>query len=146
MSVTNPVNGPRLEFVTRKVVGDVQMLKTKVTKIKGKDGARDKHTFTTAPVAVKEDVFMVYTPQGQCYRLTYDQMVKRGFDRKPTILNFEAVKDASSPAGQFKFAINDEERQKAWRLMEDQIVKLCQRRRGKSERSDEELERNESAA
>lgn len=145
MSALHMMQGARLEFVCRKINGNVtkQKMVVKEHKKKGSDG-KEKITHTFATKSVEEgDAYMVYLPTGHSYRLTADQVVKQGFDRQPNILNIERVNDTKTPAGRFKNAINMEEREKAWCELENEVIKLCTRRAGKAERSAEEVETKE---
>lgn len=130
MSVSNPMQGARLEFVVRKLKEPIK--RAKVT--------FDKKQKRLVEKVTEHEGFMVYMPNGHSYRLTATEVVKKGFDRIPTILNFERVNDTKSPAGRFKFAINDEARAKAWNELEDQVIKSCTRRVGEASYSVEERE------
>lgn len=133
MAVTNGNMGPRLEFVVRELK-DVQA-RRRVTKY---DKKLKKLVHTTSDVG--ETLFMVYTPAGNSYRLTHDELKKWGFDRAPAILNLERVTDATSAAGRFKYGVNEETRLKAYRELEEQVIKLCERKHGKATTSVEEQE------
>lgn len=123
MAVTNDIKGARLEFVIRPIRGKRKRI------IYAYDKAAKKLVTSEA----EDDAgYMLYTPTGQSYRLTKQQMLQKGFDRQPEILNFDAVSKPDTPAGRFKFAITDELRKKAWAEMEAEVVKLCNRRAGHS--------------
>lgn len=137
MPVSNVMQGARLSFVTRKIEGPVTQFKTKW------DAKLKK--LTTEPVVVK-DAYMIYLPTGNSYRLTHKQMMERGFDKQPTIMNMERVNKPDTAAGRFKFAINDESRQAAWRELEEEVIRLCRRRQGHLEHSEEEMTNVQGAA
>lgn len=123
MAVTNDIKGARLEFVLRPIKGKRNRV------IHSYDKAAKKLVTTEA---VDDDGgYMLFTPTGNSYRLTKEQMLKRGFDRQPTIIDFDNAK-ADTPAGRFKFAITDDLRKRAWKEMEEEVIKLCRRRAGHS--------------
>jgi len=137
MAVSTVMQGARLTYVLRKVDGPV-------TQLKRKWDAKLKHIVTDT-VAVK-DAYMLYLPTGHSYRLTHKQVIEKGFDKQPSIMNFERVNNAETNAGKFKFAINDEARQEAWRALEDEVIRLCRRKQGPAEHSEEEMSHGQSAA
>lgn len=115
------MKGPRLEFVVRPLKGKVKATRH------GFNSAKKK----IETVQVTEDAgYLVYLPNGHSYRLTKAQLVKHGYDRQPTILNFDQVNDVKTPAGRYKFAMDDVQRKKAWIELEDQVIKACIRRHG----------------
>lgn len=130
MSVTNGMQGARLEFVVRRLSQPITRAKVKY----------DKKQKRIVEETKQVEGFMVYMPNGCSYRLTATELVKKGFDRQPAILNLERVTGTDTPAGRFKFAINDEARQKAYRELEDLVVKACTRKHGESSYSVEERE------
>lgn len=109
--------GPRLEFVLRELTGTVK---------------RRKHRFDKeAKQIVSEDVlqpagYMLYLADGHSYRLTADQVRKRGFNREPAILNLEKANDPKTPAGRFKLAITESARRKAYTEMEQEIISVAE--------------------
>ncbi len=115
------MKGPRLEFVVRPMKGKVKV---------------PHHSFDPAKKKVvsvlnTEDFgYLVYLPNGNSYRLNKDQLKKYGYDRQPTILNFDQVNDTKTPAGRYKFAMDDAQRKKAWLELEEQVIKACVRRHG----------------
>lgn len=125
---TEGMKGPRLEFVVRELKGEV---KKPHHSMKGK-----KIETVLAPEPAG---YLVYMPNGQSYRLTKEELVKRGFDRQPSIINFEGVQDTKSPAGRYKFAMDDKTRKIAWRALEDEVVKACVRRHGPVTSAKEEV-------
>lgn len=116
---TEGMKGPRLEFVVRELKGEV---------------SRPHHSMNgkkIETVLAKEPAgYLVYLPSGQSYRLSRDELVKRGFDRQPSIINFEMVQDTKTPAGRYKFAMDDKTRRAAWKLLEEEVIKSCVRRHG----------------
>ncbi len=136
MSANHQMQGARLEYVCRKI-------KESVTTTTVSWDAKNKK-LVRKPKQV--EMYMIYLPTGHSYRLTAEQVVTQGFDRQPNILNFERVNDTKSPAGMFKHAINQEAKEAAWKLLEEQVVKLCNRKHGKSDRSIEEVEEDDTAA
>ena len=133
MSVANGNKGPRLEFVVRELKSEGALRHT----VKW-DKKLKKLVRATAPV--EETLYMVYTPSGNSYRLTMAELKKWGFDRPPTILNLDRVNDSNTPAGRFKFGINEETRMQAYRELENQVIKSCERKHGKATTSVEEME------
>lgn len=115
------MKGPRLEFVVRP--------------LKGK---RKKPYHSFDPVKKKivsvlndEDAgFLVYLPNGHSYRLSKSELEKHGYNRQPTILNFDQVNDTKTPAGRYKFAMDDKQRKEAWKELEEQVIRACVRRHG----------------
>lgn len=127
------MQGARLEFVVRPIKGTVKRMKYKAPPSAEEVKANPKLKGDTAnvPRLVTEDAgFMVFTPSGACYRLTQKELIRRGFDRPPNLLNREAAKDTKTPAGRFLLAIRVEDREKAYREMEDEIIKRCVGRTG----------------
>lgn len=119
MSLTEGMKGPRLEFVVRELKGEI---KRPHHTVKGKK---------IETVLVPEPAgYIVYMPNGHSYRLSREQLVKRGYDRQPSIINFEQVQDTKSPAGKYKFAMDDRQRKVAWKALEDEVIKSCIRRHG----------------
>lgn len=115
------MKGPRLEFVVRAVKGKV--------KVPYHNFDPTKKKIVTA-LKTEDFGYLVYLPNGHSYRLNKDQLKKYGYDRQPTILNFDQVNDTKTPAGRYKFAMDDNQRQKAWTDLEDQVIKSCVRRHG----------------
>lgn len=115
------MKGPRLEFVVRPLKGKVK---------------KPYHNFDPQKKKIvsalkEEDAgFLVYLPNGHSYRLTKSQLERRGYDRQPTILNFDQVNDTKTPAGRYKFAMDDKQRKEAWKALEDQVIRACVRRHG----------------
>jgi hypothetical protein len=121
MAAMSQMQGARLEFVVREIKGDVQ---------------RPVHAFDKKKLKIVQQVksqpggYLVYFPSGQSYRLTRKELMRRGFDRQPSIMNFDQVKDTKSPAGQYKFAMSDEQRREAWAKLENEVIKACVRKHG----------------
>lgn len=136
MSATHQMQGARLEYVCRKIQGTVAKQTVKW------DAKAKKLVRVTKEVG---DAYMLYLPTGHSYRLTATEVVTKGFDRQPNILNFERVNDTKTAAGRFKHAVNQETKEAAWRELEDEVVKLCIRKHGKAERSMEEVEANDAS-
>lgn len=115
------MKGPRLEYVVRPIKGKVQ---------------RAKHSFNPtsrkieAQQVSEDGGYIVYMPNGTSYRLTHKQLVQKGYDRQPNIINFENVNDTKSPAGRYKHAMTDAARLLAWKALEDQVIRACERRHG----------------
>lgn len=116
------MQGARLEFVLKPVRGG------KVERTITSWNPKTKKLEQT--IVPEEAGFIVYMPNGHSYRLTGEQVKKRGYDRQPNILNLDKVTDTRSPAGRFKFAIDDKARQKAWTDLEAEVIKNCTRRHG----------------
>lgn len=115
------MKGPRLEYVVRQLKGKIKVAKRSFN-------PKSKKVETT--LVPMDAGFLLYMPNGHSYRLTKDQIAKYGYDRQPTILNFDQVNDTKTPAGRYKFAMDDATRQKAWKELEDQVIRSCIRRHG----------------
>lgn len=133
MPAFGQMQGARLEFVVRPLKGKMNRPVHKM--VNGKIEAATKSV---------DSGFIVYTPMGQTYRLTKEELVKRGFDRQPEIMNFDQVKDTKSPAGRFKHAMTDLQRKQAWSDLEKQVIRSCERKHGAIVKEKEEV--NDSAA
>lgn len=121
MSLSAEMKGARLEFVVRELRGQVEHVKC----------SWDPKKKKIVHVKTKQDAgYMLYLPNGSSYRLSSTQLVERGFDRQPNIINLDAVKSTDSPAGRFKFAITDQARAKAWAELEKAVIDNCIRRKG----------------
>lgn len=128
------LSGPRLEFVVRALPGTVSRFKHKAPPTKDQVKADPKLAgeLTNEKIPVVEEAgYMVYLPTGFCYRMSPKDLVRRGFDRQPNILSFEQANNTSTPAGRFKLARTEQERNRAMREMEEQIINHCQGRVGK---------------
>jgi hypothetical protein len=136
MSVTNGMSGPRLEYVVRKIKTPIRRSVYTCDKEKKVLVAKDTEVV---------DAFMVYMPTGHSYRLSYAEVVKRGFDKQPTILNLDRVSDTKSAAGQFKFAINEDARIAAYKRLEEEVIASCTRKHGVATHSIEEREDADAA-
>lgn len=113
------LKGPRLEFVVRPLKG----------KFKAPKHSVEKKKLVTSHKEM-EAGYIVYMPNGTSYHLTHKQLLRHGFDRQPTIINFETVNDTKSPAGRYKFAMDDKQRKLAWNELEQQVIRSCHRRHG----------------
>lgn len=121
MSFRQDTGGAVLAFVTRVVIGPVETPKCVYNK--------EQQELQRTTVLVENPV-IVFFPNGSCVVMAEKDADKKGFLNMPTILNFEAVTDASSIAGQFKFAMSDDQRNLAWEQMEQQVISACQARGG----------------
>lgn len=134
MSATSELmQGCRLEFVVRKLKGTVtRTIHTPPpTKKQIEEDPDLAGKSANEPVAtIMEAGYMVFMPSGQSYRLSEKQLIARGFDRPPNILNREAARDNSTPAGRFFLAMREADRNKAYKEMEDEVIKKCTGRIG----------------
>lgn len=121
MSFGTDVGLATLAFVTRSLKGSISQEKVKFDP-KKKENVRE-HSKVFEPV-------IVFFPNGTCQVLPMKTAKSKGFLERPSILNFEAVTDASTVAGKFKFAMTDEERNKNWLLMEEAVINRCLARTG----------------
>jgi len=122
MSVAIDLKGPRLEFVLRPIEG---------TLVRNKHSYDPKAKKIVVTPTKQEGGYMLYLPTGHSYRLTKKEAMKRGFlNRQPAVLNLDKANDTRTCYGRFKLAINPEEREKAWREMEDEVIKNCVRKHG----------------
>lgn len=110
--------GPRLEFVLRPLPGTVVRTEARVNK----EAREIEYTEAVTPAG-----FMLYLADGHSYRLTQKQVVARGLDREPGILNFEKANDPKTAAGRFKLAVSDTARKKAYAEMEQEVINVCER-------------------
>ncbi len=122
MPVQVDMKGPRLEFV-------VVPLKGKKTKLVYSFDEKQRKNVPTVHTNDKE-TYLVYCPSGQVHHLTGEQLVKRKFDRQPEVLNFDKIKDTTTPEGQFKFGIDEATRKRGWKAMEAKLIKYCEARTG----------------
>lgn len=114
MNIGADSQGAYLEFVTRRVIGD---LEKEVYKYNVKAGENQK-----AKVIVKNPVIVFIANGNCCMVLEEHEAQKRGFFERPEIINIENVNDFKSPVGRFKNASSIKERQDAWKLLEEQII------------------------
>jgi hypothetical protein len=113
------MNGARLEFVLRPIPGTV---------LRGHYTFDDEKKQNVFIEAHEEAGFMLFLPDGHSYRLTKADVVRRGFNRSPDILNFEKkAQDQKSPAGRFRLAITEVEKKKAYTEMEDEVISVCRK-------------------
>ncbi len=102
MSANSQMKGARLEFVVRQ-------LKGKRTKVAHSFNPKTRKIEATK---TEEDAgYMLYLPSGQSYRLSATELVERKYDRQPEIINLDKVQDTKTPAGRFKFALDEKRRQ-----------------------------------
>jgi hypothetical protein len=119
--------GPRLEFVVRELKG----------KRKRAFHAWSKELKKVVETTKEEAAgYMVFFPNGTSYRLTREQLLAQGYDREPAIINFELVNDTKSPAGVFKYAMNEKTKQAAYRKLEEQVIRACKRAGGHADTGD----------
>jgi hypothetical protein len=110
-----------LAFVTRVVTGSIETTVTKYDK---------KLKETVQEVVAVRDPVIVFFPNGTCQVMPAKIADLKGFLEMPKILNFEAVTDADTVAGKFKFALSDAQRKKHWLEMEQAVISRCMRRSG----------------
>lgn len=121
MGVGTDLKGPRLEFVVRKIPGSVTRNLAAFDEVENKLIAVPK---------VQPAGYMVYLPNGQSYRMSEKELVRRGFNRDPNILGFAEANDAKTAAGRFKLAANEEARKKAYGEMEAEVMKAALNKTG----------------
>lgn len=125
------LQGARLEFVLRELPGTVLARKIKPPPSKRKKDADPSLEGENSNVILTELVpagYMIFFPNGSCYRLSPEEAKRRGFlGRRPAILNLESVKDTTSPAGRFKFAVEEEEKRRGYKDMEEEMIRRCTR-------------------
>lgn len=127
------LQGPRLEFVVKPLPGTVNRIKHKAppTKEAIKADPSLAKDMSNQKIEVEQPAgYMVYLPTGFCYRMSREELVRRGFDRQPNILSFEQANNTKTAAGRFKLARDERARQAAWNEMEQEIIKACQGRYG----------------
>jgi hypothetical protein len=125
------LQGARLEFVLRELPGTVLVRKITPPPSKRKKDADPELENKSSNVIEVERApagYMIFFPNSSCYRLSPEEAKRRGFlDRRPAVLNLESVKDTTTAAGRFKFAIEEAEKRKAYRDMEDELIRRCTR-------------------
>lgn len=122
------LQGPRLEFVVRPVPGTVKRMKFDPPPNKDdiKGNPKLKGQTANEPRTVTEPAgYMVYMPSGACYRLTNKELRRRGFDRQPNILGIDQANSADTAVGRFKLAFRQEDRERAYKEMEEEVIKNC---------------------
>lgn len=113
--------GATLEFVTRNVIGPVTATRVSFDE-DVKQNVKEEYEI--------ENPVIVFFPSGNCQVFSRKEAERRRFLNQPGILNLQAVDDANSLAGQFKFAITEEGRQFAWKGLEQAIINTCISRGG----------------
>jgi len=110
-----------LAYVTRAIDGNI-----KTTRSKFNEKTRENEIIEDDVV----DPVIVFFPTRASIVMPAKEAQRMGYLNMPPILNFEAVKDADTIAGKFKFAINDADRRTYWKQMEDSIIANCVARSG----------------
>lgn len=108
--------GAVLAFVTRVVTGTVLQNSCKFDP--------DLQEITRTMVPVKNPV-IVFFPNGSTIVMPEKLAEQKGFFQMPTIINFEAVNDANSIAGRFKFSLNEQAKRDAWEQLEQSVISTC---------------------
>lgn len=127
------LQGPRLEFVVRELPGTIERFTYRAPPTKRQrdaDPSLEGNISNTKIKVLEPAGFMVYTPTGNCYRLSAEELMARGLDREPNIIGIEQANDTKTAAGRFKLARNDQARQRAWLDMEKEIINACMGRYG----------------
>lgn len=127
------LRGPRLAFVVREIPGKVKRYSyvappTKAQREKNPDLASSYSN--TLKEIVMDAGYMVFLPTGNCYRLSAAELIKHGFDQEPTLMGYEQANDNKTAAGRFKLARTEQARQRAWRELEEEVIKHCVGRYG----------------
>mgnify|MGYP001545353783 CR=1 FL=1 len=110
------MNGSRLEFVLREIKGTV----TRSVWVHDEVTKQNSQITRIEPAG-----YMLFLPDGHSYRLTKEDVVRRGFNRPPDILNFEKAQDQKSAAGRFRLAITEAAKQTAYKEMEEEVIRVC---------------------
>lgn len=108
--------GAILRFVTRAVSGDIFVEKTRF------DTKEMKNVKTIVKL---KDPVIVFMPNKSTRVMSMKEAEKLGFLQRPDIINFEAITDAKTVAGKFKFAFSDRERAEHWKELEQQVISRC---------------------
>jgi hypothetical protein len=119
--------GPRLEYVVRKLPGTMAVTKRVAPPSKKQveaDPTLDGQGLGKR-VVTEEAGYMVFFPTGTAYRLNQAELERKGFDRQPNVIGLEQANDTKTAAGRFKLALSDRERQKAWKEMEELVIRTC---------------------
>lgn len=128
------LSGPRLEFVLKKIPGTVVRQKYTAPPTKRqieKNPDLEVNLSNTVTDVTEAAGYMVYFPTGQCYRIaTMEEVVAKKFDREPNILSFDQARSTDTAAGRFRLARTDTMREKAWKEMEQEVIRLCLRGSG----------------
>ena len=113
--------GATLSFVTRRVKGEVLTEKTLFNE--------DTQKIEKKLVEIENPV-IVFLPSGSVVLLTEEEAELKGLMDMPEVLNIEDVNDTKTAAGKWKFAMNDSQRQKAWLILENAVIRACTARGG----------------
>lgn len=121
MSFSQDSGGAALAFVTRVVTGEV------ITPFSKFNQDTQKVERTMKKV---ENPVIVFFANGSTIVMEEKHAEEKGFLSMPTIMNFEAVVDAESIAGRFKFGLTEAIRKEAWQQLEDILISGCLSRGG----------------
>ena len=122
------IQGPRLSFVLRKLEGTVQRTKYAPPPSKDAREADPKLRSMTenTEIEVEEDAgYMLFLPSGHAYRLTHEEVLRRGYLREPELIGFEQANSQDTPMGRYKLARTEAGKAKAWAEMEMQVISAC---------------------
>lgn len=127
------LRGPRLSFAVREIPGMVLRHKYTAPPTKAereKNPKKNQLLSNTISEVYEPAGYLVFLPTGNSYRLSPEQLVRYGFDQEPNILSFEQANDNRTAAGRFKLARTERARQKAWKEMEEELIRHCVGRYG----------------
>lgn len=121
MSVGQEVAGVTLQYVAREVTGDIMTTAAQRDAKNGGIVERNKK--------LKEPV-IVFFSNGSTLVMERSSAETRGFLKTPEVMNLSQVTDTATPAGRFKHAFRDEDRQQAWMDLEQAVITKCTSRSG----------------
>lgn len=121
MSASAEVSGVTLRYVTREIIGDIEVDKTEF----------DENTRENVLKKGKvKDPVIVFFPNKTSQVMARKRAEEKGFLNRPDILNFSQVTDQHTAAGKFKHALHEDERQAAWLDLENAVISKCVGRSG----------------
>ena len=119
MGASHTMQGARLSYVARRFTRDWSR-----QIVIPKDGQNIREWVT------EKGGYFIYIPSGNAYIMTNRMAQEKGYLEDPKILNLDSVTDNTTPAGMYKYARTDKARDKAYRLMEEELIKYCTRLTG----------------
>jgi hypothetical protein len=109
-----------LEFVTRKVIGDIVVENTATFNDKTREIERKQRKL--------KDPVIVFFPTKQALVMEEAEALAKDFlGVRPGVMNLKEVpdEDASSPGGLFKNGLTTEEKLEGYMMLEDELIQKC---------------------
>lgn len=122
------LKGPRLEFVLQKLPGVVRRTKhtpPPTRREREEDPTLESENMNSAVEVIEPAGYMLYLPTGQAYRLTEEEVVKRGLKREPEMIGFAEANDTKTAMGRFKMARTDAARSEAYAVLQKEVIDAC---------------------